>query len=144
MRPNAANYCGRRSRACPCTGLCLATELFRTRGSDRRVRRFAGGRGGPATLLDQRSPIPGRRDFLEFRQLFRGAGLVLEFLDADRRQRGNDRGFSPLIGQLFGSAAKHPAEPGKAQDHDDYRTGHRTPCRRLAPWMNLHHLHRWV
>jgi hypothetical protein len=121
--------------------LCLATELFRTCSRHRRVRRLASGYNGPATLLDERSPIP-RRDFLEFGQLFGGTGLVLEFLDADWRQRGDDRSFRSLIGHLFGSAAKHPSEPAKAQDHDRYRTGHRTPCRRFAPWMSLHLLHR--
>jgi hypothetical protein len=123
-------------------GLCLATELFRTRGGHRRIRRVAPGCDGPATLLDQRSAIPGRRNLFEFGKLFHGARLVLELLDADRRQRDNDRGFSPLIGHLFGSAAKHPSEPAEAQDHDRYRTDHRTPCRRLAPWMSLHLFHR--
>ena len=119
-------------------GLCLATELFRTRGGHRRIRRLAPGCDGPATLLDQRSAIPGRRNLFEFGKLFHGARLVLELLDADRRQRDNDRGFSPLIGHLFGSAAKRPSEPAKAQDHDCYRTGHRTRCRRLARWMSFH------
>jgi hypothetical protein len=119
----------------------LTAKLFRTRRSHRRIRLFGSWCGCPAALLNESALVP-RSSLLEFDQLFRGAGLMLEILYADRRQRDNDRGFSPLIGHLFGSAAKRPSEPAKAQDHDCYRTGHRTPCRRLAPWMSLHLFHR--
>src|SRR5436190_11268221 len=84
-------------------------ELFRASADNSGVRGIASRHRCPAALLDDRSAIP-RGGLFELDQSRRRIGLMLEFLDADRREYGNHRGLRSLFRHSLGSAAERPSQ----------------------------------
>ena len=73
----------------------------------------------PAALLHEAVALPGV-GLLQRHQLRAGVGVVLEFVDADRRQRRHHRVAGALVGHLLSRAAKLPAAPAETDDHRDH------------------------
>jgi len=88
-------------------------KAFCARSCDCGVWGIRTGRRCPTTLLDDRSPIPRRRHLLELDQFCCCVSLMLEFLNADRRQNANDRSLSSLLRHPLGRAAECPSEVGE-------------------------------
>jgi hypothetical protein len=84
----------------------------------------------PFSIKDLRSQDV---DAFEFGQFCRRICLVLEALDADRRQGGNDGGLGALFAHPLGSAAECPSELRKA----NYGYGRRAEYRSPAEWFEL-------
>src|SRR3954451_23979346 len=111
--PNEGSHTGATSRRCglPYIKSLGLAEHFGARARNGRVRAVGAGARRPSALFDERALLI-RAHFLQLGHVGCGFGAALKLVDADRRERRDNRGRGAALDRGFrGPAGGPPAPP---------------------------------